>query len=431
MRKPNDDLVLQMKSMNIENVVNFPFPSQPSIDALLASEKRLISMGALTDQTNSGLKTSKNLFKAKITSLGKAMSHFPISPRYAKMLALSRQHRLMPYTVAIVSALTIQEIFINNENNRKKQNELNLSPSALLLGDVMVILNSIGAAQYAGLTQKFCQQNGLRYKAIVEINKLRKQLNSQINQICNDLNEELTFDLQMIPPNELQLKLLRQIILSGFFDRIARKIPISDIDLDNNEKKKFRNAYQSIEVEKPVFISSNSVLSNEMPEYVVYQEIFETTRLYMRNVVAIDSQWLPIFVPNLSKFSNPLEEPSPRYDIHSDSIKCFRSSTFGPYDWPISAVELEYPQSLDKFKYFAKFLLEGEVFPFFKDYSKSLLSSPTIIIKSWASLQPRTERLLKSLVSQNIINKKSLFNKWKNDRNCNSIYDYFISFFIY
>ena len=39
--------------MNIENVVNFPFPSQPSIEALFAAEKRLIQMGALNDISKS------------------------------------------------------------------------------------------------------------------------------------------------------------------------------------------------------------------------------------------------------------------------------------------------------------------------------------------------------------------------------------------
>ncbi|CAG2181539.1 unnamed protein product, partial [Oppiella nova] len=116
-------------------------------------------------------------------------------------------------------------------------------------------------------------------------------------------------------------------------------------------------------------------------------------------------------------FSNPLENPAPRYDSTSDSIKCHRSATFGPYDWPIKATELVYPEGLERYKYFARFLLEGDVVPFFRTYSKSLLSSPVIMTKSWASLQPRSERFLKSIISQNIDNRKSLLNKWKSDAN--------------
>lgn len=37
--------------MNIDNVINFPFPTPPSIESLAASEKRLALLGALEDAT--------------------------------------------------------------------------------------------------------------------------------------------------------------------------------------------------------------------------------------------------------------------------------------------------------------------------------------------------------------------------------------------
>ncbi len=46
-----------------------------------------------------------------ITPLGRAMAAFPVSPRYAKMLALGRQQGCMPYIITIVAAMTVREIF--------------------------------------------------------------------------------------------------------------------------------------------------------------------------------------------------------------------------------------------------------------------------------------------------------------------------------
>ena len=43
------------------------------------------------------------------------MSRIPLSPRYAKMLLTAFQTDLMNYIIAIVSALTIQEVFILNQ----------------------------------------------------------------------------------------------------------------------------------------------------------------------------------------------------------------------------------------------------------------------------------------------------------------------------
>lgn len=46
-RKPVDDLLLQMKAMHIDKVVNFPFPTPPDIVQLKSAEKRLTILGAL------------------------------------------------------------------------------------------------------------------------------------------------------------------------------------------------------------------------------------------------------------------------------------------------------------------------------------------------------------------------------------------------
>lgn len=46
-----------------------------------------------------------------ITALGRTMATFPVAPRYAKMLALSRQHGCLPYAVTIVAAMTVRELF--------------------------------------------------------------------------------------------------------------------------------------------------------------------------------------------------------------------------------------------------------------------------------------------------------------------------------
>jgi len=45
----------------------------------------------------------------------------------------------------------------------------------------MVLIRAVGAAEYAGMTQEFCDRYGLRFKAMKEIRKLRKQLTNEVN----------------------------------------------------------------------------------------------------------------------------------------------------------------------------------------------------------------------------------------------------------
>lgn len=59
-----------------------------------------------------------------ITPLGRAMASFPVSPRYSKMLAMGHQHGLLPYIVAIVSALSVQELFVDVYSNPQLENQV-------------------------------------------------------------------------------------------------------------------------------------------------------------------------------------------------------------------------------------------------------------------------------------------------------------------
>ena len=51
-----------------------------------------------------------------------------------------------------------------------------LQGHSLLLGDLMVLLKAVGACEFAGCPPGFCEQNGIRYKAMREVRKLRAQL---------------------------------------------------------------------------------------------------------------------------------------------------------------------------------------------------------------------------------------------------------------
>jgi HrpA-like RNA helicase len=49
---------------------------------------------------------------SRVTPLGYAISAFPVAPRFGKMLALSHQQGMLPYTVCMVAALSVQEVLL-------------------------------------------------------------------------------------------------------------------------------------------------------------------------------------------------------------------------------------------------------------------------------------------------------------------------------
>lgn len=89
-----------------------------------AAERLLVNLGALTTTENDGRIQRPTAAKSQnvvpvITSLGRTMAQFPVAPRYAKMLALGRQHGCLPYIIAIVASLSVKEIFAESDLSTK------------------------------------------------------------------------------------------------------------------------------------------------------------------------------------------------------------------------------------------------------------------------------------------------------------------------
>ncbi|XP_053181100.1 probable ATP-dependent RNA helicase DHX37 [Scomber japonicus] len=426
-RRPVEDLVLQMKDLNIDKVVNFPFPTSPSAEALIAAEQLLVSLGALKEPPRTG--SIKQIEQARlscpITPLGSAMASFPVAPRYAKMLALGKQQDCLPYVIAVVAAMTVREIFEDlnrpagseDENSELAQRRARLTQmrrlwagqgASLLLGDLMVMLGAVGACEFAGCTPKFCEENGLRYKSMVEIRRLRGQLTNAVNAVCPEVG--VFVNPKMAPPTEHQVVCLRQIVLAGLGDHLARRVQAEDL-LD----PKWKNGYKTPLMDEPVFIHPTSALFKKLPDFIVYQEIMETSKMYMRGVSAVEAEWVPQLLPQYCHFGTPLESPSPWVCSSTGTIRCHRSSTFFRVGWQLPAVEKEYPDGIERYKLFARFLLEGQVCPKLKKHSGHLLSNPSIMLKTWAKLQPRTEAVLGALVSKRIDCREALLSTWKTE----------------
>lgn len=78
-----------------------------------------------------------------------------------------------------------------------------------------------------------------------------------------------------------------------------------------------------------MYLPSSAVLVYETPEFVVFQEITETSKLYMRGMSAVEPGWLPRLQPGHCTFSDPLEDPPPFYEEESGTVKCHMTCTYG------------------------------------------------------------------------------------------------------
>ncbi|CCM01865.1 uncharacterized protein FIBRA_03936 [Fibroporia radiculosa] len=359
LRVPIEGVVLQMKSMNIDAVVNFPFPTPPDRTSLSKAETILSHLGALKSKSSASI-----VLGGSITDIGKAMALFPLSPRYSRMLVSGRQHGCLPYVVTIVSALSVGDPFLREEALQADEVESDEDENAppqlsseagkakearrqrrrayfqsqqihAYLGnstsDVMRILSVVGAYEYAGGGHQFCSEHFVRPKAMEEIHKLRAQISNIVQANFPDSETRLWSTLN--PPSNLQLKVLRQLIAAGFIDQIAVRKDLVQGGSASGEKYTTSKGvpYQAIGVTDDVFIHPSSVLAHvPPPDYVVFLEIVRTSRVWIKGLTVVNAAWLSSLGRSLCTFSKPIKGKDGRSMVIPH---------FGPAGWELPAVE--------------------------------------------------------------------------------------------
>ncbi|KAJ7044117.1 P-loop containing nucleoside triphosphate hydrolase protein [Mycena alexandri] len=351
LRMPIEGVVLQMKSMHIDAVVNFPFPTPPDRATLHKAEKVLGHLGALgvTTSVAKGL-TAEGVpsIDGQITELGRLMSLFPLSPP-------GQQQGCLPYIISIVSALSVGDPFLHDEGlvaeheeeavdgledadrtRRKAFFTTQHTHSALgnFTSDVFRILSVVGAYEFAGGGHKFCAQHFVRPKAMEEIHKLRAQISNIVQ--TNFPSADAGFVPRILPPTDMQLKVLRQLLAAGFIDQVA--VRKDRVEQTSSAGVKYTTSkgvpYKALGVSEDVFIHPSSLLANTAPpEYVVFSELIRTTRVWIKGVTVINPAWLSSLANGtLCTFSKPNK------NANGDLMVIPR---FGNDGWELPAVKAE------------------------------------------------------------------------------------------
>ncbi|EJU03110.1 P-loop containing nucleoside triphosphate hydrolase protein [Dacryopinax primogenitus] len=379
LRMPIEGVVLQMKSMNIDAVVNFPFPTPPDRLALRKAESLLVHLGALEPPSPAA---KDGALSGRITEMGKAMALFPVAPRFAKMLVAGKQHGCLPYVIAIVAALSVGDPFLREEAAGKKgdgdeeeddDDDMDVELANVKSGELRVkeqqkrrrkaffdsqqayaalgngtsdifrMLAAVGAFEHEGGTPQFCGMHFLRHKAMEEIRKLRSQITAIVR--ANFGNIINLFEPRFNPPTEVQLKALRQLLTAGFVDHVAvRKDIASPSSATGAKYSSCRGVpYRAIGVDEDVFVHPSSVVFHgPPPEYIIFLEMVRTSRVYVKTLTTINPAWLSILGRSMCIFSKPMQMPAAVSKkvapATQDSRQVHVIPRFGPAAWELPAV---------------------------------------------------------------------------------------------
>ncbi|KAI5957492.1 ECM16 [Candida theae] len=351
LRTPFESIVLSMKSMGIDHIVNFPFPTPPDRAALKKAEELLVVLGALDKD------------QKQITELGRKMSLFPLSPRFAKILIIGNQQNCLEYIIAIVSALSVGDPFIpeneligNMTEEERKAFRSRFYQSRALFSkldpssECLMLLSAVCALDHipADRINEFMSTNYLRQKMMQEIQKLRVQV-AQIVERCliSKSGAQLIHKKKLDVPNPKQVSAMKQMIASGFVDHVAIRGDLISADVKIANKTNISNIpycpVLPFEMDPFVYIHANSLMSRsgKLPSpYLVYQnlssksnttEVEEHTKIRMKPLVDITGKQLTNIAKSsgLITYSKPLGHPYAPKNLSPTKRECYVVPRFG------------------------------------------------------------------------------------------------------
>lgn len=318
---PVHGVVLLLKSMHIKKVANFPFPTSLKAASLLEAENCLKALEALDSND-------------ELTLLGKAMAHYPLSPRHSRMLLTlikntrhehkCNQNMLLAYAVAAAAALSLSNPFVMQyEDDSSRDSEMSEKPSMrdsekdtakkekskrkklketakvarekfrVLTSDALTIAYALQCFEHSQKSVQFCDDNALHFKTMDEMSKLRQQLLKlvfyQSDKGCFEKeyswNHGTLEDVECAwqvssgkyPLSLVEERLICQAICAGWADRVAKRVTASSRASDGERTSRILR-YQSCMVDESVFLHRWSSVSIVGPEFLVYNELLETKR---------------------------------------------------------------------------------------------------------------------------------------------------------
>ena len=270
------NVVLLLKSLGINDLINFDFMDPPPHETLVLALEQLYALGALNH-------------KGELTKLGRRMAEFPVDPMMSKMIIASEKQGCSEEVLTVAAMMSSnQSIFyrpkdkvVHADNARRNF----FSPD----GDHLTLLNVYNNWADTDYSIQWCFENFIQHRSMKRARDVRDQLAG--------LMERVEIALESSGGDSVKI---RKAITSGFFYNTARLAGKT-------------GTYKTMKHQQTVHVHPNSCLfEQETPvKCVLYHELVFTSKEFMRNVSVVETSWLLEVAPHYYQ-AKDLEDASSR-----------------------------------------------------------------------------------------------------------------------
>ncbi|KAF0897298.1 hypothetical protein E2562_035582 [Oryza meyeriana var. granulata] len=272
--------VLYLKSLDLPdiNILKFDFLDPPSRESLEDALRQLYLIDAIDEN-------------GQITDVGRIMAELPLEPSLSRTLIEANELGCLSQALTVAAVLSAEITFWPTRNKdmegKRKRQEL---PDGSGWGDHIQLLQIFESWDQTGYDPRWCSDHELQVRGM----KFSKDVRNQLSQIIQKIAKGPT-DLQAKKgwKSDPDYRKLRRALCVGYGNQLA-------------ERMLHHNGYHTVGYRAQlVQVHPSSVLEGDeygkLPVYVVYHELIDTTRPFMRNVCAVEQTWVKPILKKLER----------------------------------------------------------------------------------------------------------------------------------
>lgn len=241
-------------------MLTFDFMDRPSDANMKSAIDELVNLGAIAFDETTKI--------CKLTPLGRNMAIFPLEPRFSKLLITSKDFNCRDEILSIVSLISVENLFFIPPDKREVANEVHRKFSTAE-GDLIRMLNVYKSCKSAKMNSQWCRENFIHITNIRSAMQIRKQL----EELCGRTKPPIS--LSSCGQNT---ECIRRCIASALSSNVALL--------------KRDGTYRVKDIKKDIHIHPSSCLFGTKPDCVVFTELVQTSKCYMRNLTLIQKEWI-------------------------------------------------------------------------------------------------------------------------------------------
>ncbi|TRX92050.1 hypothetical protein FHL15_007147 [Xylaria flabelliformis] len=261
-------VVLQLKSLGINQLLEFEFMDPPPTESLIGALNQLFALQALNH-------------KGELTKVGRQMAEFPTDPMLAKAVLAADKFKCVDEVLSIVAMLSEASALFFRPKDKKihadsARNRFTVKDG----GDHVTLLNIWNQWVDSDFSPVWSRENFLQQRSLTRARDVRDQL----AKLCERVE---------VAPSSCgasNLEPIQKALTAGFFPNAARL-------------QRGGDSYRTLKNNTTVYIHPSSVLMKSDPpeKTVIYYELVLTNKEYMRSCMPIRPQWLNEVAPHFHK----------------------------------------------------------------------------------------------------------------------------------